>query len=61
MKAANAFGKALDRLLFKWMCHKHVGHFTSSVSNVGTGMSVSLQLKFPPAVVKQVSSANTRW
>ena len=58
MKAANAFGKALERLLFKWMWHKHVGHFNSNVSNVGTGMCVSMQLKFPTVVIKQVSGTH---
>ena len=58
MKAATAFEKALDSLLFRWMRNDHVGHFNSSISNVGTGMFVSIQLKLPPIAVKQVNSTD---
>ena len=54
MKACCEFGKILQTLLFDWMFDVHLGHFTSSLSNVGTGMSVSVQLKLPSVVVKQV-------
>jgi len=46
-KGVNEVEKTVKSMGLKWMQNKHVGNFSSCVSNLGTGLRASMHIKLP--------------
>jgi len=52
-RGVNEVEKTVKNMGLKWMQNKHVGNFSSCVSNLGTGLRASMHIKLP-SIIKAI-------